>query len=183
MNSKLTDIDKLTLTYFTNNTQYQACTDEVNIKQRKEELIQLKEDKKFYKKRIIQLTKDLFIKKSSTKEMQKVFEQYIKGCIEHLKTLDKHDILQEEYKNMDLSHNLINNSIDNNQEEDYNAYIYKTDEKIIKMDDFVIIKKKPVEKKNNPKQKDINLKDPSLKLKGVKIKEKKEKNKNKEEKE
>lgn len=177
METKLTDIDKLTLTYFTNNSQYQSCSDEVVMKQKKEEKLQLKEDKKFYRKRIIQLTKDLFIKKSSSTDMQKNFDQYIKSCIEYLKTLDKHDILQEEYSEMDISNNLIKKEIEP-IDEDYNSYIYKKQDKVIKMDDFVIVKKKPVEKQDNPKKKDINLKDPKLKTKGIK-----KKNKTKEEKE
>ena len=85
---------------------------------------EFKQDKKFYRKRVIQLTKDLYNNELDNYqvplvELKKNFNKYIKECIDILRILDKNDILQDEYKNLriekkekldiDSSYNQINN--------------------------------------------------------------------------
>ena len=57
---------------------------------------------KFYKKRILQLTRDMCKGQNSFGELapslDKCFEDYALCCIAYLKCLDRKDILQEEYK-------------------------------------------------------------------------------------
>ena len=61
-----------------------------------------KADLKFYKKRILQLTRDMCKGQNSFGELapslDKCFGDYARCCIAYLKCLDRKDILQEEYK-------------------------------------------------------------------------------------
>ena len=58
----------------------------------------LKSDVKFYKKRIIQLTKDMMKDQHITNSVNKAYNEYMKSCVAYLRFLDTKDILQEEYK-------------------------------------------------------------------------------------
>jgi hypothetical protein len=134
-------------------------------------------DKIFYKKRIIQLTKDLYnnnLDKYNVplSEIQIFFDKYIFNCIQILKLLDKNDELQVEYKdftekeekqtNIDMSYNVV--------EKDKELFKLK---KTNTIEDCYPIKKNIKNKKiDPPKQKEVNLKDPKLKLKGLKKKNK-----------
>ena len=60
----------------------------------------LKADVKFYKKRIIQLTKDMMKGEHITNSVNKSYNEYMKSCVAYLKFLDTKDILQEEYKDI-----------------------------------------------------------------------------------
>ena len=59
-------------------------------------------DLKFYKKRIIQLTKDMLKGESVSNPLDKAFKDYTRSCIAYLKSLDRKDILQEDYKELEL---------------------------------------------------------------------------------
>lgn len=138
-----------------------------------------KSDVKFYKKRIIQLTKDMMKGEHITNSVNKSYKEYMKSCIAYLKFLDTKDILQEEYKDIqeeidvsdgdvegDPNNNLINPS-----------YLHKQN----KIEDYLDVKKiSNVPKKETylPEKKNLKLKDPELKKKGVKKKKGKKKKKN-----
>lgn len=69
-------------------------------------------DKRFYKKRIINVTNQLlldkFTEKENFQEIQNSFNNYIKILISHFKLIDKNELLQEEYKD------IIEETYDNN---------------------------------------------------------------------
>lgn len=132
-----------------------------------------KNDLKFYKKRIIQLTKDKFKGISLNNQLDKAFIDYTKSCIAYIKSLDKQDIIQEDYKELDLQeNNCTNNSIldiDPNEELINPTYKNKT----LLISDCFDIKKVSTLNPSNikfPSQKNLELKTPELKVKGIRKK-------------
>ena len=154
-----------------------------------------KKDKKFYKKRIYNIIKQLLSSQETEIEprlftdVQKSFDHFVNICIHSLKVIDKSDIIQEDYKdiaesitlNLDLNTELDDADIKTKEEADL---LLVRSIKIANpsLDNFVKRKyTKAPETIVMPQQKDINLRDPNLKIKGIKEKEKeKEKEKDKE---
>ena len=139
----------------------------------------LKSDVKFYKKRIIQLTKNMMKGEHVTNSVNKAYNEYMKSCVAYLKFLDTKDILQEEYKGipeqLDMSDADIDGDPNNNLINP--TYLHKQN----KIEDYLDVKKiSNVPKKETylPEKKDLKLKDPELKKKGIKKKKGKKKKKN-----
>jgi hypothetical protein len=142
-----------------------------------------KKDKKFYKRRIYDLTKELLDKDEQVNlfpDVKNAFDNYINSVIHYFKTIDNNDIIQSEYKNIfldcDQSDNNINLKENGESEEngEVNKILIKKIEINNSLDSFV--QKNfflPSEQIIIPKQKDINLQDPTLKIKGVKQSSKK----------
>ena len=133
-----------------------------------------KKDKKFYRRRIFDLTKQLLSNEKPETlppDIKHTFENYVNLCIEYFKALDTTDIIQGDYSNLNLdAKNEIN--IENiGSTEEANQLMMRS----VKMshppsllDNFVKVKNvKPQVQPIIPKQKDINLKDPVLKNKGI----------------
>lgn len=57
---------------------------------------------KFYRKRIFQLVKDIMNKKNTDTEIKKSLGHFINHAIEYIQFNDKVDIIQDEYKDIDL---------------------------------------------------------------------------------
>lgn len=141
-----------------------------------------KKDKKFYRKRIYQLTKELLTKTDETKnispDVKYAFDNFVKTCIFHFKTSDTCDIIQEDYKDIDDLDNILPDVTDLNFINDNNNLTNEEANKLmmrsIKLSNSTLdqfVKRKTINKTEDiilPKQKDINLNDPSLKTKGVK---------------
>ena len=129
-----------------------------------------KSDVKFYRKRIIALTKDMFSTKNThTNTINLAFNEYIKECIEYLRFQDKFDLLQEEFA--DISYN---SPIDNSEPdlETATRQIFKQPPKVNTLDKFVKVTKADVEEMHIPQQKELDLDNPKLKRKGLKDKKK-----------
>ena len=137
-----------------------------------------KEERKFYKKRIYNLFKELLITKEEPEDLlpdvKYAYDNFIYSCIHYFKTIDNNDLNQEEYKNLNNEEPDISNIPelnDNNlkTEEEANKLLMRS----IKittppLDKFVKRKTTKVEEQIiMPKQKEINLNDPELKLKGI----------------
>jgi len=142
----------------------------------------IKEHKKFYKKRIFSLSKDIFKNNINTPNSNEVINSYNKflfTAINYLQFIDEKDLVQEKLNNKD---NTTNNMLYNLPviEEDY---INKLDLEIINdninnkiktIDEYYDIKsKKEKEEISLPKILNINLKDEKLKTKGIKNKKNK----------
>jgi hypothetical protein len=149
----------------------------------------LKRDKKFYKKRIIAMIKDILnnnVNNNSDSPIDDIvinaFNSFARLCISHFKFKDTMDNIQGDYKGMDFKSNL-NDGIDSNIVDGINNEEFKTDtineanklfmkqvdKKIITMDNFVIKTSPPPEDEIIiPKTKDFNLKDPKYKKKDIK---------------
>jgi hypothetical protein len=162
-----------------------------------------KKDKKFYRKRILNLTRELLLTKkdNNTNDMTDInkinnindvlettvtpdllvaFNNYVKACIQNFKTIDKNDIIQEDYK--DINTHLLNNldihetlQHDNIQEtsNENNMLFTRTIKTKPNLDSFV---KYTYKKQHDdiilPKIREINLDEPTLRNKGIKKKEK-----------
>ena len=145
-----------------------------------------KKDKKFYKKRIYNIIKQLLSSQETEIEprlftdVQKSFDNFVNICIHSLKVIDKTDIIQDDYKgiaesitlNLDLNKELDADDINTKEEADL---LLVRSIKIANpsLDNFVKRKyTKAPEQIVMPQQKDINLRDPNLKIKGIKEKDK-----------
>jgi hypothetical protein len=91
--SNMSEINSITLDYFTNKSQYANLLKKKDYYQSK----QFNSDKKFYKKRILDLSKRLFRDEIENEQLVSGFHNYIKLCIDYLKVLDTKDLLQEKY--------------------------------------------------------------------------------------
>jgi hypothetical protein len=153
-----------------NKNQYAKRVSEQSVTTKKDTI---RKDKKFYKKRIFDLTKKLLNnEKPETMypDVGSAFDAYARVCVEYFKVLDKSDIIQEDYNGMS-SENLNTVPLDpsyNSQE--VNLAMMRSIkisepnslEKLVKRTATKLEKKQFV-----PMQKDINLKDPTLKNKGI----------------
>ena len=137
-----------------------------------------KKDKKFYRRRIISLTKDLLYKEESenivSPDIKCAFDNLVKTCIHYFKILDRNDIIQEDYNGFDEEIKEENGKKELSETE---KFLKEENEKLLMrsvkmssrpLDNFVKIKMtKQIEELIIPQQKEINLKDPILKNKGV----------------
>ena len=155
--------------------QYLINNEKINkMKENKQGTTNLSlKDKKFYKKRFINLTKELYKGNIKNSPLQRVFNSYLEESIKHFQFQDISDSLQEEYDtisscNKDNSKSNFNYNIDND-----NNLIARKTHLNNSLDDFVI--KKNQKKKINifPEKKKINLYEKKLKKKGLKKKKKK----------
>lgn len=134
-----------------------------------------RKDKKFYRKRILNLTKDLLLfqenKDPILPDVKKAFEIYVKTCVEYFQTLDKSDIIQEEYNELeelgalDILENIEYTENPNTINVADNLMMRSI--KINPLDKYV---KRTILKKEEPIipiQKEINLHEPYLKNKGI----------------
>ena len=155
-----------------------------------------KKDKKFYKKRIYNIIKQLLSSQETEIEpclftdVKKSFDNFVNTCIHSLKVIDKTDIIQDDYKdiadsitlNLDMNTELDDADIKTKEEADL---LLLRSIKITNpsLDNFVKRKyTKAPEQILMPQQKDINLRDPNLKIKGIKDKDKDKDNLNSEKK-
>ena len=175
--SKLNYVDEVTLECLMNKEQYGKHV-------RKMPAIPTKvnnSDRKFYKKRIYDLTKQLLNNEPITEnifpDVIKCFQNYIKACVDYFKTLDKTDILQEDYQSIEDS---LNRDRNNEINVDYVSSTQEANQMMmrsIKIQEPNSLEKlvkrtqtKHVKQMILPREKDINLKDPILKNKGIREK-------------
>jgi hypothetical protein len=136
-----------------------------------------KEDKKFYKKRIYNLFKEILINKSEPEnlfpDVKYAYDNFINSSINYFKTIDNNDLLQEEYKTLDESAleniNAIPELGDDVGVEDADKLMMRSIKITTPTLDKYVKRKssKPEEKLILPKQKEVNLMDPELKVKGL----------------
>jgi len=145
-----------------------------------------KKDQKFYRRRLLSLTKELLYpeetatntKPTATSPLTNdpnivgLFQIYTRACIEHFKTLDKNDIIQEDYSTLttetaEMSVEDIKTQAEIDQQFMRSIHVKEatTLDKFVKRSTTA-----PKEEPILPKQKDINLRDPALKNKGIRKK-------------
>lgn len=187
--SGLNMIDDVTLTYMVNTSQYEKYLKKNNV----DFDSVFKRDIRFYRKRIILLTKDLFKDQFDNKNqsvLSGAFNMYMRACISYLKFLDQSETIQKCYvcqstTTTNNNNNSQNESIKNqkcvckNKNENDIFELHKANElcfkpkevKKITLDNYVI---RQNVKKNEPivypKQFTFNPRDPQFKRKGLKPK-------------
>ena len=146
-----------------------------------------KKDQKFYRRRILSLTKELLYPEEAAEKTTTptttptmtqdpnivgLFQIYSKACIEYFKTLDKNDIIQDDYSTLtpettEMSAEDIKTQAEIDQLFMRSIHVKEptTLDKFVKRSTTA-----PKEDPILPKQKDINLRDPALKNKGIRKK-------------
>lgn len=131
-------------------------------------------DKKFYRKRIIQLTKDLLSDEIDCvfyhDDIYRAFDKFIHTSIDYFKTIDRSDILQEDYKDLEENLNHLDDFLEPSDISIENANKGMMRQIYIKNSTLDGLVKRTILKKEEPilpKKKKINLKDPELKNKGI----------------
>jgi len=146
-----------------------------------------KKDQKFYRRRILSLTKEMLYPEEAAEKTTTptttptmtqdpnivgLFQIYSKACIEYFKTLDKNDIIQEDYSTLtpettEMSAEDIKTQAEIDQLFMRSIHVKEptTLDKFVKRSTTA-----PKEDPILPKQKDINLRDPALKNKGIRKK-------------
>ena len=164
MDISMNEIDNITLEYFLNKSQYQELVKKRDIFNDKN----FKSEKKFYKKRILDLTRKLFRNEIEDIQLNNVFNGYIKSCCNYLKFQDKKDFIQEDYSEDEKEE--MENILDEIEEVGYNNCDYlmakEKETKHITLDNYI----KRNEKKPTvilPEKKTFNLKSKDLKTKGI----------------
>jgi|UniRef100_A0A6C0M3W7 hypothetical protein len=96
MNLNLDQVDHVTLDLMVNQPQYERY-----LRMREADLNgKFEKAKRFYKKRIVEMTRDLLKGESESASdtfMLQAFNTYAKACITYFRNKDKNDVLQEEY--------------------------------------------------------------------------------------
>ncbi len=169
-------VNRVTLDCLLNKEMYSN-----QIKTKKERALS-KEDKRFYRKRIYSLFKEIISGKPPPDlflDVKSTYETFVTTAINYFKAIDRSDIIQSEYGESvsveDLSNNTIDCSINCsiNGTTDYNEGLLSS-LRSVKMntptlDKYVTkIRTKKKEELILPQQKDINLQNPEFKSKGVK---------------
>lgn len=114
----LTTVDDVTLAFMVNTAQYEKYLKKNNLSYDSS----LKRDIRFYRKRIISLTKDLFKNQNETDQNQNLdvtmvgaFNMYMRACISYLKFSDQSETIQKCYVCLGITNN---NTSNNSQRED-----------------------------------------------------------------
>jgi len=140
-----------------------------------------RKDKKFYRRRIINLTREMLLNNYSDDillDVKESFENYVKACIGFFKVKDESDIIQADMCFLDeltLTKDDFQEELDLDDivtPEEADKLMMRTI-KINKLplDNFVTIKNLKITKDPIlPKQKEIDLKNPILKNKGIRKK-------------
>jgi hypothetical protein len=142
----------------------------------------LKSEKKFYRKRILAMVKDILynnLNNNSDCPVSDViinsFNTFARLCVSHFKFKDTMDSIQGDYKGMNLVDKsdadavLGDDTMDGWSIDEANKLFMKqVDKKVITMDNFVTKTSPPQDEMILPKTKELNLKDPKYKKKDIK---------------
>jgi hypothetical protein len=162
----------LDLIYFTNRTAYKKINkrNETNH----EDDGEYKKELLFYRKRILQKTKDLLRNKDGNAEMNQVFKDYSKYMIKYFKFLDKSEIMQQDYQNLgENKKKCVKKDFELESQNKLMMREKKNKEKgTIESCIDVKIKNKKIYEPYIPQKKIINITKEDLKNKGVKNKSK-----------
>jgi hypothetical protein len=164
-------VDQVTLDCLLNKSMFNT-----QVKNKKAQSVN-KEERKFYKKRIYNLFKEMLINKAEPADLlpdvKYTYDNFINASINYFKTIDNNDLLQEEYKTLDEAAleniNAIPELGDDIAVEEADKLMMRSIKiKPPSLDKYVKRKTtKPQEKMILPKQKEVNLMDPELKVKGL----------------
>ena len=135
---------------------------------KKQESFLNEEDVKFYRKRILQTTKDYLRGSRLTEEINNVFEEYANMLIQHYKFIDKKEMIQEDYKNLPKKKERKLKNFKLKQENELMMKKTEIEKKTIK--DFIpiVVKERKKKKMIIPKKKNFDLKNPKNRKKGLK---------------
>ena len=140
----------------------------------------LKSEKKFYRKRISAMVKDILYNNLNNNSdcpvndvIINAFNTFARLCVSHFKFKDTMDNIQGDYKGMVLGDKSGPESgVDTMEgwsiDEANKLFMKQVDKKVITMDNFVTKTSPPQDEMILPKTKELNLKDPKYKRKDIK---------------
>jgi len=156
-----------------------------HIKNQKAKAIN-KQDRRFYRKRIYNLFKELLVSKDDPSDLlpdvKYAYNEFVNSCINYFKTIDNNDLIQAEYKDIEDLKDINNLDINNLAQETKDIAEKTSDADNLLMRSIKIqsvptldkyVKRVSTKKKEEiifPIQKVINLQDIELKNKGIKKK-------------
>lgn len=170
-------INQITIDYLINKDLYAKCINKQVVHDNN------KKDKRFYRKRISSLIKELLLGESPvniTPDVKYAFDNFAKTCIQYFKMIDSVDIIQEDYTSIIENENLA--KLDNvlgatdalNQDDANKLMMRSINISALTMDNFVTKHHiTQLDKMVLPKERNLNLTDPLLKKKGIKSNKKK----------
>lgn len=179
--NNINNINSLTLEIMANSETYNKYLKKNNL----DHDTVLKKEKRFYRKRITAMAKDILNNSVNTNVDSPIddiiinaFNTFARLCISHFKFKDTMDTIQGDYKDM-VSGTIVNdanicNDLDfmeynkNTIDEANKLFMKQVDKKVVTMDNFVIKTSPPQDEMVLPKTKDFNLKDPKYKKKDIK---------------
>ena len=97
-------------------------------------------DKKFYRKRICNMTKELLKEDGELipPDLKYVFDNYIKLCVNYFKVLDRSDTIQEDYK--EISDTVESTCVTNQEIAQSNSLLMRSVKVDTGLDNFVTVK-------------------------------------------
>ena len=134
----------------------------------------IKKDRKFYKRRILQMTKDMLLSDDidTNGDMMFAFDNFSRTCISYFKMVDKTDLLQIDYPNMLIESDIVGEDVpEMTFEESTKTLMRSIKINTTTMDKFV--KRTQTVPENPPivpLKRTVNLKDPELRNKGIRKK-------------
>ena len=157
--------DSIDLLYLTN----QSFVDKYNQKiGTSVHTVTLKKDILFYRKRILQTTKDLLRDNSINSNVDSSFYQYVQELIKYYKFIHKKDIIQEEYKNLkEKPKKEVNTNFKLSENNKIMSRETKKHIKTIKDYIPIVVRTKKKKKRTYPKKKEIDIKNPKFRIKGL----------------
>jgi hypothetical protein len=134
-----------------------------------------KRDRKFYKRRILQITKDMLSAidtMDTTTDMMFAFDNFSKTCISYFKMMDKTDILQTDYNDDvdETEKEVLEPPPPMSLEEEAKSLLRNVKINTITMDQFVKRTSTAQPTQLITFKREINLKDPDLRNKGIRKK-------------
>ena len=165
-------IDYLTLEIMANTDSYNKYLKRNNL----DHDSVLKKEKRFYRKRIISMAKDILFNNNAEQDevILNAFNIYDRACISYFKFKDTMDTIQGEYTNMNIADgadadaDMMDVDIDLDISEANKLFMRQMEKKVLTLDNFVIKTAPPPDEMVVPQTKDFNLKDPKYKKKDVK---------------
>lgn len=179
--NNINDINYLTLEIMANYETYNKYLKKNNL----DHDTVLKKEKRFYRKRITAMAKDILnnnvnnnVDSPIDNIITNAFNTFARLCVSHFKFKDTMDTIQGDYKDM-VTGTVVNETIlcsdldfmeynKNTIDEANKLFMKQVDKKVVTMDNFVIKISPPQEEMILPKTKDFNLKDPKYKKKDIK---------------
>lgn len=148
-----------------------------HVMKQREKLIN-KEELNFYRKRIYNLFKELISNKppeDMPPDVKYAYDTFIKASIHYFKVVDNNDLLQEDYKDVDIplqecSEDVEETAIDIVANNEANKFLMRS----VKMDPPTLdkyVKRTLIKKQDSiilPKSREVDIMNPELKNKGLK---------------
>jgi len=173
-------INQITIDYLINKDVYAKCVNKQVVQENN------KKDKRFYRKRISSLIKELLLGESQanvTPDVKYAFDNFAKTCIQYFKMIDSTDIIQEDYmaiiehEKLAKLENVLGTTDALNQDDANKLMMRSINMPALTIAGFVTKTHiTQLDKMVLPKERNLNLSDPLLKKKGIKSKNKKKKN-------